>query len=207
MMTKKVVGLLTVAIFVFASAGAVIGADDSYVGAVDGTVNIYQIGKCENCKCPDMNVPCPQTQVIVGEQGSTTTQVTETCPFDYDNHYGYCPTSGIGMGTDRNCRVIFDVCQCPAACETKPDTTIGIQMTILTPGVYWAKDVETWDDEHGWDTVWFRLFAKNQQCSANAESLERRSFGQIKYYQTVTDVPYTFKGENPGPGKKKGRYK
>jgi len=219
MMTKKVVGLLTAAIFVFAFAVAVSGAeyaDPDYVGLVDGDVNIYQIGPCENCKCPVMNVPCPQTTTIVGDQGSTTTQVSSTCPFDYDtplydaaeaaalnvNTYGYCPASGIGMGSDRNCRVIFDVCQCPAACETGVGTTIGIQMTILTPGVYWAKDDTSWDEANGWNTVWFGLFPQNQQCAVTTD-VQTRSFGEIKYYQTISETPYTFKGENAGEGTKR----
>jgi hypothetical protein len=103
MMTKKVVGLLTAAIFVFAFA---VGVQAEWPAPTSNGFyphttakpggnpdNIFQLNECQNCKCPTMNVPCPQTTVIVGEQGSTTTQVTETCPFDYDDHYGYCAAS------------------------------------------------------------------------------------------------------------------
>jgi hypothetical protein len=194
MMTKKVVGLLTAAIFVFAFA---VGAQAEwpnptsngfypYTTAQPGgnPDNIFQLNECQNCKCPTMNVPCPQTTVIVGEQGSTTTQVTETCPFDYDDHYGYCPASGTGMGADRNCRVIFDICACPEACDTTVGTKIGIQMTILTPGVYWAEDATLEDAVNGWDTVWFGLTEKVDAC---ATQLQDRNFGRIRYYQTLEE--------------------
>jgi hypothetical protein len=194
MMTKKVVGLLTAAIFVFAFAVGVqaewpvptSSGSYPYTTAQPGgnPDNIFQLNECQNCKCPTMNVPCPQTTVIVGEQGSTTTQVTETCPFDYDNHYGYCAANGTGMGADRNCRVIFDICACPEACETGVGTKIGIQMTILTAGVYWAADANCYDDVRGWNTVWFGLGPQNQQCNITAQD---RNFGEIKYYQTLEE--------------------
>jgi hypothetical protein len=187
MMTKKVVGLLTAAMLVFGFAMSAQCQD------TDNNIP-FELDACENCKCPVKNVPCPETTVIVGEQGSTSTQVTPTCPFDYDNNeagdlgkdYGYCASgSGTGLGTDRNCRVIFNVCKCPEACVLERDDQIGIQMTILTQGVYWAKDPKTWDDINGWDTVRFGIFGKN--ASTCAPYLQDKSFGRIKYYQTIED--------------------
>jgi hypothetical protein len=174
---------LTAAIFVFAFAVSV-QSQEAGEYPVAGADNLYQLNACQDCKCPMKNVPCPQTTVIQGAQGSTTTQISETCPFDYDDNYGYVETSGTGMGADRNCRVIFEVCSCPQSCETKVGTKIGVQMTILTTGVYWAKDAKTWDDANGWNTVRFGLGGVNQQCATNVQD---RDFGEIKYYQTVEE--------------------
>jgi hypothetical protein len=94
------------------------------------------------------------------------------------------------MGSDRNCRVIFDVCACPEGCETTIGTKIGIQMTILTPGVYWAQDDNTWDpagnNGQGWNPIWFGVSPAGTSlyCGTNAQD---RNFGEIKYYQTVEE--------------------
>jgi hypothetical protein len=199
MMTKKVVGLLTAAIVVFAFAVSVQCAETNWPeptnagsypyttrqpGASENPDNIFQLNECQNCKCPVKNVPCPQTTTIVGEQGSTTTQVSPTCPFDYDDNYGYVAASGTGMGADRNCRVLFNVCYCPESCATDVGTKIGIQMTILTPGVYWAKDPNAYDDVRGWNTVWFDNYAHTGLCTPTDQP---KNFGQIKYYQTLEE--------------------
>jgi hypothetical protein len=42
----------------------------------------------------------------------------------------------------RDCKFIFNVCGCDEACDVKPGEKIGIQMYILTEGVYWAEDTD-----------------------------------------------------------------
>jgi hypothetical protein len=110
---------------------------------------------CKECsKCPIGNVPCPETKVIPGPQGQTTTTTETVNPFDYDGEpyagdfgaYGYC--KGFNFDADatindpgdsrRDCKFVFDICSCPEACEVVPGSEVGIQMIIKTPGVYFA---------------------------------------------------------------------
>jgi hypothetical protein len=210
MMTKKVVGLLTAAIFVFAFAMSAQADwpqetnDGKYtyttkpVGAALNPDNLFQLNACENCqKCPDRNVPCPQVQTSEGVQGAVITTVTDACPFDYDGtmfgdlSYGYATPPG----ENQNCRVVLNACQCPESCELDPGTQIGIQMTILTPGVYWAADPNIADT--GVPTVSFQNFPLNSNYCGTDET---KNFGEIRYYQAysateVTREDYNTKGK------------
>ncbi len=39
-----------------------------------------------------------------------------------------------------DCKLIMSVCACPEACEFRTGWVIGVELRILTPGVYWAED-------------------------------------------------------------------
>ncbi len=109
---------------------------------------------CHNCEdCSSENLLC-----IGG---------TENCPFDYDGAQGYC-SSGNG-----NCRLIFDICSCEKACDVVVGDSFGIQMTILTPGIFWA--------DPAMNTVNFDMFPSvAEACAASAVT---KNFGQISYYR------------------------
>ena len=110
MKIKKVLGLLTVMVAVFAIALPATAADP-----------------CSNCKCPAQNIVC----------GSVEEQGTDTCVyFDYEPGVGYCDYP---RGSLDNCRVIFDICECTDVTEVfAAGQVIGIRMSILTDGVYWT---------------------------------------------------------------------
>jgi hypothetical protein len=199
MMSKKVIGLLTVAVFLFSFAMAANAAfpDPTSEGAyptVNGKQadNYFQLNECLNCtKCPVKNVPCPKTTTTVGDQGSVSTSITPTCPFDYDNgvnntitgDYGYCTPAA----STTNCKVILNICSCPDACNTNVGTKIGIQMEILTPGVYWAYDPKAYDSDNDYATVWFENYAPNSTtyCGGKTQS---KNFGRIRYYLSSTQT-------------------
>jgi hypothetical protein len=200
MMSKKVIGLLTVTVFLFAfamTANAVF--PDPTTEGVYPTVNgkqadnYFQVNACTDCKCPVKNVPCPKTVTSTGLQGSVSTSITPTCPFDYDNgvngvlpgDYGYSAPAA----ADRNCKVILNICSCPDACNTNVGTKIGIQMEILTPGVYWAYDPNSYDEDNDYATVNFNLFSKymtSAQICADKE--QPKNFGRVRYYLSATQT-------------------
>jgi hypothetical protein len=141
---KKVLGLLTIAITVFAFATVAIAAG-GYNRTTEPEAHAYV---CED-KCPLGTIPCPETQIITGIQGDTTTTEEATTPFDYDGKpyvaggfgtYGYSDSYNFDPLAEkpRNCKFIFDVCSCGAACAIEPGAKMGIQMHIKTQGVYWA---------------------------------------------------------------------
>ena len=150
MKMKSVLGLLTVVVTVFAFALT------AYAGA----------GTCYNCeKCAPGKIPCPGSETQTGPQGTTTTTTDAASPFDYDGTpvggafgpWGYCAGYNILEQPDRNCKMIFDICKCPTACEFNAGDRIGIKMTILTGGVYWA------DPSHR--TIYFDMYAnENAPC-------------------------------------------
>ena len=207
MMSKKVIGLLTVAVFLFSfamTAGAASTfpnpTSEGVYPAVSGkqAENYFLLNECANCKCPVKNVPCPTTTTSTGVQGAVVTQTSTTCPFDYDNgvngvapgDYGYSAAAA----SDRNCKLILNVCSCPASCDTKVGTKIGIQMEILTPGVYWANDPNLTDDSKGRQTIWFNnypgTYTQSQIC---ADKSQPKNFGKIRYY-LKTEETFNSKG-------------
>jgi hypothetical protein len=181
MKMKKVVGVLAALMAVF-SFTVIAGAQDNL-----GTVT------CTSCtKCALQNVPCPQT--LVGIQGAVT--ITEACPFDYDDAYGYCPSTlgntefdaaGNGIAA-RKCRLVFNVCDCPDACNLNVGTKIGIQMTIMTTGVYWAEDEEAYD-ANGNRTIWFNNYSSPvaNACAPARDAEMLKNFGTVTYYAGITE--------------------
>lgn len=114
---------------------------------------------CDPCaKCTPWHIPAVGCTALA--QGQTATVNV----FDWDATYGYCEqqgqTSFTYPGTNnvalRNCRLVFDICKCPEACQLEEGWVIGVQMEILTPGVYFAADPDVpqfngatptpWDD-------------------------------------------------------------
>jgi len=184
MRTREVLRVLTVAVAVFAFAFSVNAADI----------------ECGNCnKCGVGNVPCPET--IYGPQGSTS--ITNSCPFDYDGDrytnadtltgfvngrngsWGYCDGANYAVDNPRNCKVLFDICECPEACEFVAGQQIGIRMTIKTQGVYWA--------DPNMNTIFFDMFTPTEV--ANGTTCNQvimdvapgtnavRNFGEVRYYR------------------------
>lgn len=149
--------------------------------------NYFQVNECANCKCPVKNVPCPTTTTSTGIQGSVITQTSTTCPFDYDNgvngvipgDYGYSTAAA----ADRNCKVVFNICSCPEACNTQVGTKIGLQMEILTTGVYWANDPNAYDADNAYSTVKFNIYPSTwTSAQICADKTQPKNFGKIRYY-------------------------
>jgi hypothetical protein len=191
-MKKKVLGVVVVLIMVCAFMGS------SWAQTV-----------CDNCdKCDIGNVPCPK-QIQKQEGQGMVGDWTEACPFDYDGDrytnaetvigfangrngsWGYTEKFNYASPTNpRNCKVVFDVCKCPSACEFLPGKAIGVRMIITTPGVYWA------DPEM--NTIWFDMFTNqelankvtcNTSIMRNAPDTESvRNFGKINYYTKYTEA-------------------
>lgn len=101
------------------------------------------VANCDPCtKCDTWHIP--GNGCITLQQG----QQAVLNVFDWDATYGYCEQQNTAFfaypGTNnvaiRNCRMVFDICQCPEACTLEEGWVLGIQMEILTPGVYFATD-------------------------------------------------------------------
>jgi hypothetical protein len=145
MKRKNVLGLLTIMIIVFAFAAA--GFCQDYSNKSDA--------ECYGCpKCPTGKIPCPGVKVEPGPQGTTTTVNEPAVPFDFDGSpyvangfgaYGYCPNKGFNFNTttgqdgkvdtgnnERDCKLVFDLCDCGEACDVTIGTKVGIQMIIGT---------------------------------------------------------------------------
>jgi len=56
-----------------------------------------------------------------------------SAPFDWDDDYGYTETGA------QDCKLRFNLCNCEN-CEFEEGWVMGIQLRIMTPGVYWAAD-------------------------------------------------------------------
>jgi len=184
---KKVLGVLTLSVAMLVCATAAMAADGS--NQHDITVLANGRSGCNTCmKCALQNVPCPST--VVGEQGAVS--VTEVCPFDYDDLYGYCPNqdeidvAGEGIAK-RKCRLIFNVCDCPDSCNLVPGEKVGVQMTIQTTGVYWAEDSKAYDG-NGNRTIWFQNYStQSAACIPPNDTVMTKNFGRIKYYRNVVE--------------------
>jgi hypothetical protein len=141
MKIKKVLGLLTVMVAVFAIALPATAADP-----------------CSICKgCPLENIRCGEE-----EQGE------DTCDyFDFETRNGYCDE-----GTEDDCRVIFDICEC----EDVTEVFASGRMTILTEGVYWTNVSDGADPGE----VAFDMYAnKDSACDA---AFQTKSFGAVSYF-------------------------
>jgi len=155
---KKRIASLLVVLMMFSLTGNVFAEDAS----------------CNNCKCPVWAVPCPE---VVTEQGATGSTM---CPFDYDAMTGYCNAPPATMA-ERNCKVILDICSCPQACQIVVGNTLGIQIEIITPGVYWAENTPS---------IQFELFNKTNITGACNDTTindgvpvtDNRSIGGISYF-------------------------
>jgi len=189
---KKALCILMAVTGVFVFTG-IAGAQDNVKEVVCGTCS----------KCSIQNVPCGETTTT--DQGKVVGKARNDCPFDYDNAYGYCPNqdeiNASGNGIEkRKCRVLLNICECPDKCNLVKGTKIGIQMTVLTKGVYWAEDVNTDDGkENSTDnstdnnTVWFYNYSSADSsavgaCQPDRDKMPRtKNFGTIKYYQKLIE--------------------
>ena len=163
---KKTLSILTAAAMIFASAGSVMAAGES---------------DCTQCKGYNIpNITCPL------EQGQTM------CAFDYDDPApGNCPTPTSVYQISNLGRAVFDLCSCPTACKIIEGNILGVQIEILTPGVYFAYDPNINPDVNvngalgahdGTDTLRFSLFPKAKLESACAANNFDRYFTDLKYY-------------------------
>jgi hypothetical protein len=187
MKMTQLLGVLTLSVAMLVCATAAMAAEGS--NQHDITVLANGRSGCNTCmKCALQNVPCPST--IIGEQGSVS--VTEVCPFDYDDLYGYCPNQdeidadGDGIAK-RKCRLVFNVCDCPDSCNLIPGEKVGVQMTIQTTGVYWAEDSKAYDG-NGNRTIWFQNYKiLGEACTPPNDTVMAKNFGRIKYYRNVVE--------------------
>ncbi|RLC20114.1 MAG: hypothetical protein DRI57_05550 [Deltaproteobacteria bacterium] len=193
---KKVLGLLTIAITVFAFATVVMAAGN-YNRTTEPAAHAYLCGE----KCPLGTIPCPKT--TPGVQGAETTEATG--PFDYDGKpykvgefgttgYNYSYNYNPASDTPRNCKFVFDVCSCGAACAIEPGAKMGIQMTIKTQGVYWAdSDVipATETDNYGTEaatpragspTVFFDMYSDETRAQLCNKTTPKNDMKTASYY-------------------------
>jgi len=139
------------------------------VGAFAGEV-------CTTCKCPIGNVPCDPGST--GQDG-----VTPSCPyFDYESRAGYCYTTSSQSGIQeslRNCKVLFNVCECPDPDEFSSGATIGIRMTLLVDGqdgengAYWTNPDTT-------NVIILEEF--ETEVDACAADTQPDTFGDVEYF-------------------------
>ena len=120
---KKLLVFLTAVAFAFALAVPAMAADDD---------------ACKNCV--DKGYTCDLSNIKVGSvEQEENTAGSESCNyFDYDGvnargAIGYCDSEA-----NENCKIIFDICDCTDTSKFKTGQTIGIRMTMLTEGVYFA---------------------------------------------------------------------
>jgi len=212
MRRKNVLGWVTVIVGVFVFA----------MTAYSQTGTVAEIA-CEECsKCTLGNVPCATTNVVEGPQGTTTTVTEPLSPFDYDGRpfeangfgtTGYCTGFNFAQDPERDCKLLFDVCNCPEVCKVAPGTLMGIQMIIETPGVYFADDTMNTiyfdirerrenfcrrnnDDGLPLDTEMqeavvfynaadYRVAYQRDTVNGGREDYEIRNFGDIVYYRNA----------------------
>jgi len=212
---KKVLGIATALMVLFAFTVNV-GAQVAVVDSTNVTdITDHPANSCPYCnKSAVGNVPTPQVTSQAGLQGAVIYDTTNVCPFDYDdndsasefngvdvdgNRWGYCPSSAVGaLGTEydalgepiaqRNVKFMINVCDCPESCNLDVGTKIGIQMTILTPGVYWAHDPKTLDAAGNY-TVRFMNYGKQPGPQAGVcptgEGDLTKDFGTVTYYERM----------------------
>lgn len=214
---NKALVLLSALLMVFACVVTASAADADY--------NLSD-GHCYNCKCSRGTVDCPGSRPVSGPQGSTSYVTDPAYPFDFDGRgfeedgfgaYGYCQGYNFNEDGTRNCKLIFDVCSCDEACNIEPGAKMGIQMYIMTEGVYFA--------DPGMNTIYFDMYPSiNDICAKNSlaqptvttmfeapyfrdaddqeipgqvdsrgnlltdpAGWEVRNFGRVEYYWDVTD--------------------
>lgn len=146
---------------------------------------------CKNCA--DKLYTCDLSNIRVGAEGMTVENgpdFGDTCNyFDYDGinmegAVGYCDSDA-----NENCKILFDICDCNDTSKFTEGNTIGIRMTILTPGVYFA---------HQADTLAFNKFSDGEYddgtvCAASWDDPafpERQSTftGGFNYYDASDDL-------------------
>lgn len=102
--------------------------------------------KCPSCpKSQLWNIPVTCDALPQGMTGGNAV-------FDFDATYGYCqqalPGGGyLGYPGTRNRQIVnnklvVDICCCPDACDFVVGDVIGVELEILTKGVYWTTDVD-----------------------------------------------------------------
>ncbi len=175
-MKKTVVGLLTAAtMVVFVLTGVAFSQD---------TTNCANIGEgaCIGCnKCTVGNIPCDVE--VIDQQGETQDVTTYLDPFDFDGNgwktggfgaYGYCKKASpvafnYAENNLRDCKFLFDVCECPDSCEIVPGTYIGIQMIVDVDGDYTTDDGVYFADPT-LNTIYFDIKESNSLlCTRNAQ--------------------------------------
>lgn len=192
---KRLITLISVVCLIFAS-GAL--ADDV----------------CYKCdKCDTGYIPLPGSTTTAGPQGTSTTVDDMVYPFDYDGRlqfdinqfgsYGYCQATDynywdgaegafVVRNERRDCKLIFDVCKCSQAHQITTGKTIGIQMEILTKGVYWAEDLD--EIEFDIQDVYTDFCKKNPDGTPAVKNMATRDF----YYDANNQLIVNDVGtENP----------
>jgi hypothetical protein len=142
-------------------------------------------------------------------------------PFDYDGEswgginnvngavgfgaYGYCQGAlpaafNYAENPMRDCKFLFDVCECPDSCEVKPGTTLGIQMIVDVDGDYTTDDGVYFADP-SMQTIWFDIQRNsNTYCQRTGEDrpgYSSMSNGFVYYDLFGNRVPYIKDADHP----------
>jgi len=148
------------------------------------------VANCSPCnKCSTWHIPGNGCTTLAQGQNAVVNV------FDWDATYGYCEQQTTAFfnypGTRnvalRNCRLVFDICTCPEACSLEEGWVLGVQMEILTPGVYFANDPDVPAFNGGTAPPWDNINAANSYCySPNTYQLRFRRIAK-----TQSTVPCT----------------
>lgn len=145
MRTKKDVSILMVALAIISFVVMPAYAQPDYC-TEEGSLE-----PCPNCpKYQLWHIPANCDEQL--DQGEVSAALS---PFDWDATYGYCeqPLAGGGYlgypGTQDidvvNNKLIINICCCEDACEFQQGWVVGVELEILTSGVYWANDANVLD--------------------------------------------------------------
>jgi hypothetical protein len=111
-----------------------------------------------------------------------------SAPFDWDNDYGY---TEIGA---QDCKLRFNLCKCEN-CVFEEGWVMGIQLRIMTTGVYWAADTNVpaftrggincySEDTHN---LRFRRYAENGGCAGTDVSTDANAdILRVAYYANIS---------------------
>lgn len=137
---------------------------------------------CSGCgeKCDLGYIPCTADEY----QGSTS-----TCPaFDYETRLNYCTVAGTNglPATTPDCRVIFNICNCPDPEQNfQEDDTINIRLTLLVDG-----------SEAQYSATWAQTTLENfgsyaTLAAACIGTVQDKSFGTVYNLFDYLGVPRT----------------
>lgn len=123
-MRKKL--FVGIAVFAMVFSTCMTGYAQILVGPGETPPACHACSSAGKVSCAIRNIPANN---CLAEQDATNVFGI----FDWDDDYGFC-TDG-----QTSCTLRFNLCECDN-CEFKEGWVMGIQLKILTPGVFWAGD-------------------------------------------------------------------